>query len=250
MGKINGCLKCLFIFFNVVFAIIGCLLIFGAVKSTAVSSQLSSVGTPGIGWGWVFAIGVLGISCLGIYAGCSEKQLVLKIFAGFMVAGMVVMLIFGIYIVVTRNKLRDVFTNAASEASEAFMQQDNFRTSLKDLQTAGECCGLSKAEDWGSVIPDSCSCDGSNGGYRGYGIGLTNKGCKARPQGTTGPDQIYATACGEFLFNTVDLILKITIGFCFGCAVTALLGLLVTLLMLHQVKRHDGDGPGMTMKNY
>lgn len=37
------------------------------------------IGGPNLGWIWVFAIGVLGISCLGIYAGFSEKELALKI---------------------------------------------------------------------------------------------------------------------------------------------------------------------------
>ncbi|KAJ0012673.1 hypothetical protein NQD34_017007 [Periophthalmus magnuspinnatus] len=242
MGKINGCLKCLFIFFNVLFAIIGCLLIFGIVKASAVSGQFSTVGTPGIGWGWVFAIGVLGISCLGIYAGCSEKPLALKIFAGFMVAGMVVMLIFGIYVAVTRNKLKDGFTNVTSEISKTYMEHPEFRAMLDGLQSSAECCGLSKPEDWGSTIPDSCSCSGPST-YGGYG-------CKSRPQGTSGPDQIYATSCGKYLFDVIDIVMKVLMGFCFGFAVTALLGLLVTLLMLHQVKQHDGDGPTMSMKNY
>lgn len=244
MGKINGCLKCLFIFFNVLFAIIGCLLIFGAVKGSAVSGQFSSLGTPGIGWAWVFAIGVLGISCLGIYAGCSEKELALKIFAGFMVAGMIVMLIFGIYVAVVRNQLKDAFTNATSDAAKTYMQNDDFKATLIGVQSTLECCGLSSAEDWGSEIPESCACKGSSGGFFG------KTGCKARPRGTTGPDQIYATPCGDYLFLTVDFFLKISMGFLFGFAVTALLGLLVTLLMLHQVKRHDGGGPVVSMKNY
>lgn len=239
MGKINGCLKCLFIFFNVLFTIIGCLLIFGAVKATAASSQLSSVGAPGIGWTWVFAIGVLGISCLGIYAGCSEKELALKIFAGFMVAGMVVMLIFGIYVAVSRNKIRDAFTDVTSGAAKTYMQDENFRAMINSIQSSAHCCGLSSAEDWGSEIPNSCACDGSSERFEGFSP-FGNGDCKARPQGTTGPARIYATPCGSFLFESVDLVLKISMGLTFGFAVTALLGLLMTLLMLHQVRRHNG----------
>lgn len=250
MGKINGCLKCLFIFFNVLFAIVGCLLIFGAVKASAFGNQFSSVGTPGVGWGWVFAIGVLGISCLGIYAGCSEKELALKIFAGFMVAGMIVMLIFGIYVAVTRNQIKDAFTNATSTAAKSYMDKEDFREMMKGIQSQAQCCGLASAEDWGSVIPASCACDQSSGGFGGGYSLFGSGGCKARPQGTTGPDQIYATACGDYLFNFLDLFLQISMGFLFGFAVTALLGLLVTLLMLHQVRRHDGGGPAVSMKNY
>lgn len=240
MGKINGCLKCLFIFFNILFAIIGCLLIYGAVKAN--SYQVSSVGTPGIGWVWVLAIGVVGISSLGIFAGCSENALTLKIFAGFMVAGMIIMLIFGIVVAVTRNKFRDVFTDASSERAKAFMQEEGFKTMLNESQSDSKCCGLGSPLDWGSEIPDSCACDDSSGGLGG--------GCKVRPEGTTGPPHIYNQACGDYIFQFIDIFLKITMGILFGFAVTALLGLLVTLLMLHQIKRHDDGGPAISMKSY
>lgn len=239
MGKINGCLKCLFIFFNVVFAIIGCFLIFGVVRATGVSSQLSSLGTPGIGWGWLFAIGVLGISCLGIYAGTSEKPLAIKIFAGFMVAGIIIMMSFGIYVAVARNKIKNAFLTVSSDASQALMEQDSFKEYLDGIQSSSSCCGLTSAEDWGSDIPSSCACNG--GGYGGYG-GFGGSGCKDKPQGTSGPSTIYSQTCGEFLFYAVDLIFNILMGIFFGFAVTALLGLLISLLMLHQIKRYDGAG--------
>lgn len=40
---------------------------------------MSSLGGPGIGWIWLTAIGVFGISCLGIGAACSENTIALKI---------------------------------------------------------------------------------------------------------------------------------------------------------------------------
>lgn len=129
--------------------------VFVLCRRPVMAEQLSAVGSPSLGWSWVFAIGVLGISCLGIYAGYSEKDLALKIvctrtpfqtqeglmrincllvliwcsrwalkpsidntkwylwmlllfhlqFAGFMGVGMIIMLIFGIIVVVTRNKV-------------------------------------------------------------------------------------------------------------------------------------------------
>lgn len=41
--------------------------------------QMSTLGGPGVGWLWVISIGILGISSLGIFAACSENELVLKI---------------------------------------------------------------------------------------------------------------------------------------------------------------------------
>ncbi|XP_022605504.1 tetraspanin-7-like [Seriola dumerili] len=244
MGKINGCLKCLFIFFNVLFAIIGCLLIFGAVKATSISYQLSAFGTPGLGWMWVFAIGVLGISCLGIYAGCAEKGIALKIFAGFMGVGMVIMLIFGIVVVVTRNKIRDDFKNTSAEIAKPLMEDEGMRQLLQGIQASAQCCGLSSASDWGSEIPESCECSSRSH------FGLPTK-CRAKPAGTQGPSQIYEQTCGDAIFSWVDMLMKIIMGFFFGFSITALLGLVVSFLMIHQVKRHDSTGgASMAMKGY
>ncbi|XP_074482014.1 CD63 antigen-like [Sebastes fasciatus] len=243
MGKINGCLKCLFIFFNVLYAIIGCVLIYGAVKLSIFSSQMAAVGTPGLGWIWVFAIGVLGISSLGIFAACSEKELALKIFAGFMVLGMIIMMIVGIIVVVGRNKFRDNMDQAFAEVVKPVMEDEGARAALEAIQQSGRCCGVVNAADWGDKIPDSCDCSvgGGSGGY----------GCKARPQGLQGPDRIYSTTCGEIVFGWINLIFQILMAFFFGFAVTALLGLLVSILMIHQVRRHNSaGGASIAMKSY
>ncbi|XP_029018813.2 tetraspanin-8-like [Betta splendens] len=227
MTKINSCLKCIFIFFNVLFAIFGCLLMYGTLKVTVQSQQLSAFGAPNLGWSWVFAIGVLGVSSLGIYAACSEKPVVLKIFAGFMGVGMVIMLIFGFILAVANNKLEDIFKT--SDVTKQLMQNEDFRGMLQNLQQTNQCCGLENAEDWGSDIPDSCSC-------RGY------SGCTARPLETSGPSSIYKKPCSDIIIHWVNIAFQISMGIFFTFAVTALLGLLISLLMVHQVKRYDNIG--------
>ncbi|XP_037098737.1 tetraspanin-8-like [Syngnathus acus] len=250
MGKVNGCLKCLFVFFNVIFAIVGCLLIVAAVKTSIYNAQLLALGAPGLGWLWVFAIGVLAISCLGIYAGISEKALALKIFAGFMVAGMIIMLIFGIVGVVLRNKVRQILRSSSAEVVKPFMAEQTFRDMLEQLQEPARCCGMVSASDWGEVIPRTCECRPGLDGFGGHGI-FGHSGCQARPQGTTGPNRIYQQSCSELIVIYSDFIFNIIIGFLFAFAVTALLGLLIALLMNHQIKRHEQAGASsVAMKAY
>ncbi|KAK5849404.1 hypothetical protein PBY51_009049 [Eleginops maclovinus] len=244
MGKINGCIKCLFIFFNVLFAILGCILVYGAVKSTPFSHQLTSVGGPSLAWSWVFALGVLALSCMGIAAACAEKELVLKIFAGFMLAGMIIMLIFGIVVVVSRNKLKNSFDTASAEVAKPFMEDEAMQAMLMGIEQAAHCCGVVSSSDWGNKIPDSCACNDQNGGFP------LSSGCKPKPAGTLGPDQIYQMSCSSAIFGFFDLFFKIGMGLCFGFAVTALLGLLISILMIHQIRRHDSGGSSMAMKSY
>ncbi|XP_078137482.1 23 kDa integral membrane protein-like [Sander vitreus] len=245
MGKINGCIKCLFIFFNVLFAILGCVLMFGAVKVSVYSSMFLQIGGPSLVWIWVFAIGVLGISILGIVAACYEKELILKVFAGFMGLGMIIMLIFGIIVVVTRNKVKEGFDTAASAFGKAFINNDELRAMLMSIEQSTHCCGLGGSADWGDDIPNSCQC--SPGAYSSFGAYT----CKPKPQGASGPDQIYAKGCSEFIFTYVNVLFQVCMGFCFGFAVTALLGLLITILMIHQVKHYDScGGTSIAMKSY
>ncbi|XP_041637308.1 tetraspanin-8-like [Cheilinus undulatus] len=215
--------------------ILGCVLIYGLLKSSA---QLSAFESSGLGRVWVFAIGVIGVSWLGIYAAWSEKTLFLKIFAGFMGFGMVIMLIFGIVVVVEKKQTKNSIDSADLES-------EKLRTELNKLQEVAQCCGISGASDWGDNIPQSCECN------KQYGYSFPSSSCVDKPQGTTGPNKIWGQGCKDFIFSSINLLFKIAMGLCFGFAVTALLGLLITLLMIHQVNQPDGmGGTIIAMRDY
>ncbi|XP_034019698.1 tetraspanin-8-like [Thalassophryne amazonica] len=243
MGKINNVLTCIFIIFNSVFAGFGCLLIYGLIKLGINGNQLSGMGGPSINWVWLFAISILGISILGICAGRFENSVALKVFAGFMVVGMIIMLVFGIIIVDAKNKINAAFEDP--ETLKTMMQDKTITSMLKTVQEHGQCCGLASAEDWRDVIPDSCACTEYT--YRVYG----GADCTSRPWGTLGPSRIYQKSCREFILSLIDSICQVSMGLCFGLVVFALLGLLMSILMICQIVRHnDAGGPPIIMKGY
>ncbi|XP_033934966.1 tetraspanin-8-like isoform X1 [Pseudochaenichthys georgianus] len=243
MGKINGCIKCLFIFFNVVFAILGCVLFYLAVQITAFSHQVAALGGPSLAWSWVFALGVLILPVLGIVAACMEKELVLRIFAGFMVAGMIIMLIFGIVVVVSRNTMNDSFDTVSAELAKPIMEAKETRNMLMAFEQSLQCCGVVSSSDWGMNIPQSCECKMQDK------RSLFSSRCKANV-GLFGPDQIYATSCSSALFVIANFIFKIVMGICFTFAILALLALLMSVLMIHQIRKHDGGESSMAMQSY
>ncbi|XP_030576494.1 leukocyte antigen CD37-like [Archocentrus centrarchus] len=244
MGKINGCLKCIFIFFNALFMAMGGFLIYLAKNATAISFQVPSSDMPSLVWLWVFAIGILGVSALGIYAARSEKVLALKTFAGFMGIGMIIMMIIGIIEAVQRNQMKTAFSDPSSDQVQTLTTEPHMKEMLNKIQSDLKCCGIVSAEDWGNEIPYSCGCSSSTG-HGGY----DTSACTSKPQGTSGPSQIYAQSCGELIFSEADFFMKIGLGFCFGFAVTALLGLIITLFMIHQVKAND-TGVSIAMRSY
>lgn len=246
MGKINGCLKCLFVFFNVIYAIFGCVMLYGQVKASSYSHQIGELGGPSNVWGWLFAIGVLGIACLGIYAGISENALALKIFAGFMVAGLIVMMIFGIIMVVARDKVKEAFDNATTEQVKPYLASKDINILLQELQKTAQCCGVVSSEDWGDTIPNSCACKPADGDRS-----VCKSGSLLGRLGVGGPDQIYKQPCSEVIVSWSNFFFNILMGFFFGLAVTALLGLLISYLMYHQVRRHNSaGGASFDMKSY
>ncbi|KAM6896135.1 tetraspanin-15-like [Lycodopsis pacificus] len=212
------------------------------------AEQLSEVGAPSTAW--LFAIGVFGISCLGIFAACSENLIALRIFAAFMGIGLIIMMICGIIMVVFKNKAKELYDNASAEMAKAYMADEKSRGMLEEQQKTVHCCGVVSFEDWDKTIPDSCACDPASGG------GVNPSGryeCISRPKGSSGPDKIFKQSCCDALdiIGWINLIFQIMMGFFFGLAVTALLGLLVSIMMIHQVKRNDsGGGASMAMKDY
>ncbi|XP_047431161.1 tetraspanin-8-like [Mugil cephalus] len=233
MGKVNGCLKCVFIIFNSLFVIIGGVLFYGMVEFSG-SDEAFENGASGLVWSWVFVIAIIAIPSMGICAACAENLFALKTFAGFMGTGMIFMLICGFSVATEGNEVKAAFNSDFRQYANEIMKHEGTRKLLKSLQESEKCCGLMGAEDWGSDIPQSCACNGSSE-------------CKSRPYGTTGPDQVYAKGCKGIILQYIDIGLNVIKGIFFGFSAIALLGLLISYSMIHQIKHHDSLPGGYSM---
>lgn len=107
MGKINGCLKGVFIAFKFVFTVLGIVIVL-QLSEFSYQYQKGNMEMDGetIFWGWVVAIAMIGISALGSHAACTENKCCLKAFAVFMVIGMVIMLICGVFAIVYKIQVK------------------------------------------------------------------------------------------------------------------------------------------------
>ncbi|XP_023206410.1 tetraspanin-1-like [Xiphophorus maculatus] len=104
MGKINGCLKVLFIIFNSLFTCFGALMMYGLGRIAANGYQMGGTGSLNMITGWIFAVGVVGISLLGSHGARTENKCCLTAFAVFMGIGLVLMLIFGVAAIVLKKQ--------------------------------------------------------------------------------------------------------------------------------------------------
>ncbi|XP_056445062.1 tetraspanin-8-like [Gadus chalcogrammus] len=230
MGKINGCLKCVFVLLNAAFGILGVLMIIG-LKAQALEPQLSNEMGPGSLAGlWVFSFGMLMVSILGLTAAGTEKASLLKGFAGLMGAIMIIMMILGIVMASYRNQLK----NITPDSMRPMMADDTVQEGLDNVQGQLQCCGLMSYEDWGNSIPLSCEC-------------LEDNVCTDRPGHLEGPAKIYSRPCFPILSDLLVHALTVSMGVSFGFAVTALLCVGASLLMIGQVRRHDGGRGGQAI---
>ncbi|XP_056445413.1 tetraspanin-10-like [Gadus chalcogrammus] len=226
MGKINRCLKCVFVLLNAVFGTFGVLMIIGLVKA---HPQLSrEMGPESLAGLWVFSVGMLQVSILGLTAAKTEKTALLKGFAGLMGAIMIIMMILGIVKAYYRNQLKNITPDPE------MMADDTVQKVLDNIQGQLQCCGLMSYEDWGNSIPLSCEC-------------LEDNVCTDRPGYLERPAKIYSRPCFPIVSDLLVYALTFSMGVFFVFAVTTLLCLGASLLMIGQVRRHDGGRGGQAI---
>uniref|UniRef100_A0A8C5AF89 23 kDa integral membrane protein-like n=1 Tax=Gadus morhua TaxID=8049 RepID=A0A8C5AF89_GADMO len=199
MGKINGCLKCVFFLLNAVFGIFGVLMIIGLGKAPP---QVMDHGS----WAWLlaFSVGILLVSILGLTAAKTEKTALLIGFAGLMGAIMIIMMILGIVMASYRNQLK----NITPDSMRPMMADDKVQEVLVNVQGQFQCCGIMSYEDWGNRIPLSCEC-------------LEDNVCTDRPGHLEGPAKIYSRPCFPIVSDLLVPALTVSMGVFFGFAVTA-----------------------------
>ncbi|CAL8279537.1 unnamed protein product [Gadus morhua 'NCC'] len=83
---------------------------------------------------WVFSVGMLLVSILGLTAAKTEKTALLKGFAGLEVAVMIIMMILGIVMASYRNKVKVSFENISPDIVGEMMAENNIREILNDAQ--------------------------------------------------------------------------------------------------------------------
>ncbi|XP_014328444.1 23 kDa integral membrane protein-like isoform X1 [Xiphophorus maculatus] len=237
MGKIDGCLKAVFISFNCLFACLGGILIYVLIRFSPSDYEMEGIDAPSVIWLWVFAVITLLISLLGSHAARTENKCGLKLFAVLMGLGMVLMLVFGVAVVVLKKQEMENFRSP--KVAQEFLKDNEKKQLLETLQEHLHCCGWSGVEDWGSDVPKSCRCT------------LSYEECKPNPQGSIGPSSVHSKSCGEIVGDYVEYAVKIGLCIIFGFAFVAMMGLIISANMINQISRHDRAGmSAFAMKAY
>ncbi|XP_026182442.1 tetraspanin-8-like [Mastacembelus armatus] len=231
MAQVNTCLKRTFTIFNIFFAIVGGFIIGLALLSqivTGVDGGHELEGrTSGLVLLYVMGIITLMIATMGAYGAHKESRGCLTVFLVCMIIGCLLMLRAGIPAAIARPQLRGFLEDKFRNYVPLDNAPDNVKSVVESLQTNLQCCGLFSNKDW-QEYPDSCQCKPEEAGIcqsvNSYAVFMMKS------------KLIYSRPCIPIVVHYVLLVADIVIGVIFTLASLALLGMILSSIMIHQMR--------------
>ncbi|KAL6116558.1 uncharacterized protein ACO6RY_14546 [Pungitius sinensis] len=230
MASVNTCLKLIFTIFNIFFAIvggvvIGVALLFQVVTSANGGENLEGRPTILIILYTLGAITMV-IAILGAYGAHREKQACLIVFLLCMVIGSLMMLRAGFTAIYSHPQEERRLEERFRELLPLDKAPENIQYIADRLQTQMHCCGLFSYSDWEDNVPDSCLCDPQTEEC----LSLTYSDMLLHRK------SVYAKTCFPTIAHFFRLILNIFMGVDFTLAALALLGMVLSSTIIHQMR--------------
>ncbi|XP_036432928.1 tetraspanin-8-like [Colossoma macropomum] len=228
MAKINPCFRRIFVFFNVLFAIFGAVVLgLGLLVHLQLDeheSKLSAVVVLVVFGAVTFILAVL-----GAYGAQKENKNVLIAFFVFMCVGTIALLRMAIVMAISRPEVTSVMKQELNKAVPLDAASEDVKNAMDYIQKQVKCCGLFNGyQDWGNQVPESCDC----------GSDEADQCQKMTPRNTylkifeVRSRMVYSQPCGFMMLQYISLVFDVTLGVLFGFATLALLGGVMSLAMI------------------
>ncbi|XP_028810954.1 tetraspanin-8-like isoform X2 [Denticeps clupeoides] len=232
MVSANSLLKALFIFFNQLFVVVGGV-IFSLGLLCHVFTNEAEFEERKMGIFYLYLVGALTIiiALLGAYGAHKEKKSMLIVFFVGMCLACSVMLRFAVPSAIIRPQMEEAVESYFRSLVPLDRTPPSTRHMAELLQAQFKCCGIFNGyKDW-QRIPQSCVCQDDE--FENCdSVSLTPYETLFSQRVT----MVYTQSCGPMLVNYVVKIFDIWLGICFGLAALALLGVVMSSLLLVQMK--------------
>ncbi|KAG7320136.1 hypothetical protein KOW79_015989 [Hemibagrus wyckioides] len=224
MAKINPCFKKTFIFFNALFAIFGIVIFALAVIGQQFAEE--EHGKSGVIVLYVAGTLMFLFSVLGVYGAYKESKWALIVFFSIMCLATGGMLRVAIPLATQRAQLRSEVQYYLQSSSA---MTTDMKHALNSIQPHLKCCGLGHGyQDWQGDVPASCNCDNS------YSSECKTVNIKKdiwyKSESET--RKVWSKPCGNLFVEYFDKIMNFSLGLLFTFAVLAILGGLMSLMMI------------------
>ncbi|KAK6292353.1 hypothetical protein J4Q44_G00369370 [Coregonus suidteri] len=249
MAQVNRCLKQLFFGFNMLLGIAGCVLLVLGTTAAPHDKELDQGESTGLAWIVSTAVVSVLLSLLGACGAYKENIALLKVFVGIMGFGIIVFLIVGFNVARSMPEAMQMIKENLPAATSAMMADEEHRQTIMALQAEAKCCGIMSYRDWDSKIPETCKCSTFKSDPSQCMEVQTTK-----DDGIWGTSEImwiYSKPCGPLILKNLTSALKTALGFFFGFAVYALIGELLSCMMIGQIKKvQSADVPETVEDGY
>ncbi|KAM9771912.1 tetraspanin-8-like [Syngnathus typhle] len=233
MTQVNSCVKLSLIVSNFFFAIVGCVIIaFALVLQLA--TRFNDISPEGRDTGLIllYVVGTITllIAALGAYGALRQSRAALIAFLVCMVIGTLMMMRVGIPLAAVRPEMQGMMTANARRLLPLDEADPKTRQIVDGVQEMFQCCGVFGVDDWRLDIPDSCLCDEA---ARAHGI------CRDVDYSLMlqMKKSVFRQPCFPLVATYVFLTLDVAIGVVFALALLALLGLTLSSVLLHQLRK-------------
>ncbi|XP_030006797.1 tetraspanin-8-like [Sphaeramia orbicularis] len=231
MAQINTCLKRTFTIFNILFAIVGGLIILVALLAQVFTNLHGGEDmvdrTVALILLYVVGIITMAIAILGAYGAHKESKGALIAFLVCMVIGSLMMLRAGVTNAIARPNVETVLDEKFRHLLPLDQQTEDKKELMDIMQTKLHCCGLYSYKDWEGNIPDSCLCAEEEEEETCQVINHKHHQLQK---------SIYSKPCFPILLHYVTLFVDIMIGIAFTLGPLALLGMALSSIMIHQLR--------------
>ncbi|XP_005750960.1 tetraspanin-8-like [Pundamilia nyererei] len=238
MAQINICLKHIFTVFNIFFMVVGGVVILLALWCQFFMNIQGGYNLEGHATK-LFIVYIIGfitmmIAVLGAYGAHKESKVALIMFLVFMFTGCLLMLMTGIPAASSYPQVK----GRMEERFHKFVPLDKSRKDVRnmavDIQKQFHCCGLFSYKDWEN-IPESCVCsqeEEKEGKCQTLRKNLYQILTRQRKS-------VYTKTCFPTIMDHIQFTNKINIVVSFTLAILALLGVILSSIMVYHLYRFN-----------
>lgn len=227
-----GCSRCLLIFFNIIFAISGIIILAAGIRAEVNSYPYMDLHDSNFYTSAPVVLIVVGlfifiVSFLGCYGAAKESNCMLMTFAGLLLIIFVTELGVGIAGYMQHTSLEENVLKNLNETMKDYNTDNAVKTKFDIIQTDLQCCGINSPADWpsnGMTIPQSCC----------TGLEINKAGTTATC--TTDMPNFHHMGCAEPLTAFLRSIATVLGGVALGIAFIQLIGVIMACCLARSVR--------------
>lgn len=239
MGKVNVCLKWIYIIVTSLVAIISALLLAFTLFSHGYLHSDEEIETmiAGIHAMYIISIITLVLTIMGVFGACKEKRWALIAFAVGMILSSLFMIACTIQGLARLPEVDEEMKKQYLDMLPLANASESSLDGLKEVQMEFQCCGLDQGyPDWGYNISESCLCTADS-----------TKPCVVAPRNSSlyehrvddQPIMIYKEPCLSYLIVHEMIVYNIALGVMLIITLLWMLSAVLCIVILCQLSRKE-----------